>query len=61
MESLDPHIHSPGTVLNDQFRGPNPWNGYLETLKGRKYPFTGVALLSGSMRFSPCTMFHNMA
>ena len=29
----DPHIHSPGTVLNDQFRGPNPWNGYLETLK----------------------------
>ena len=29
----DPHIHTPGTVLNDQFRGRNPWNGYLETLE----------------------------
>ena len=29
----DPHIHSPGTVLNDQFRGADPWSGYLETLE----------------------------
>ena len=29
----DPHIHSPGTILNDQFRGANPWSGYLETLE----------------------------
>lgn len=31
----DPHIHSPGTVLNDQFRGANPWDDYLENLEAK--------------------------
>lgn len=29
----EPHIHTPGTVLNDQFRGPNAWHDYLSTLE----------------------------
>ena len=31
----DPHIHSPDTVLNDQFRGTDPWTVYLDTLKAK--------------------------
>ena len=31
----DPHIHSPDTVLNDQFRGSDPWARYLETLEAK--------------------------
>lgn len=29
----DPHIHSPDTVLNDQFRGTDPWSSYLDALE----------------------------
>ncbi len=29
----DPHIHAPGTVLNDQFGGGMPWETYLSTLE----------------------------
>jgi AAA domain, putative AbiEii toxin, Type IV TA system len=29
----DPHIHAPGTVLNNQFGGSNPWGSYLTTLE----------------------------
>ena len=29
----DPHIHSPGTVLNDQFRGADPWTRYLDAIE----------------------------
>lgn len=29
----DPHIHAPGTVLNDQFSGTNPWETYLTSLE----------------------------
>lgn len=34
----DPHIHAPGTVLNNQYRGPDPWEEFLtrvETLSPR--------------------------
>jgi hypothetical protein len=27
----DPHVHAPGTVLNDQFKGD--WNAYLQQLE----------------------------
>ena len=27
------HIHAPGTVLNNQFGGPDPWETYLRTLE----------------------------
>ncbi len=29
----EPHIHSPGTVLNDQFGGGTPWDTYLNSLE----------------------------
>jgi hypothetical protein len=32
----DPHIHSPGTVLNDQFSGANKWEEYLATLESKE-------------------------
>lgn len=25
----DPHIHTPGTLLNDQYGGTNPWKAFL--------------------------------
>lgn len=29
----EPHIHAPGTILNDQFRGPDAWTRYLDSLE----------------------------
>jgi len=29
----EPHIHGPGTVLNNQFSGADPWNDYLTALE----------------------------
>lgn len=29
----EPHIHSPGTILNNQFGGIDPWEEYLTTLE----------------------------
>jgi putative AbiEii toxin of type IV toxin-antitoxin system len=29
----EPHIHAPGTVLNDQFKGVDKWDRYLEALE----------------------------
>ena len=29
----EPHIHAPGTVLNDQFGSGDPWGTYLETIE----------------------------
>ena len=31
----DPHIHAPGTVLNNQFGSPDPWETYLQALETR--------------------------
>jgi len=30
----EPHIHAPGTVLNNQFGGGDAWTNYLSTLEG---------------------------
>lgn len=30
----EPHIHAPGTVLNNQFSGPDAWDKYLSSLEG---------------------------
>jgi energy-coupling factor transporter ATP-binding protein EcfA2 len=30
----EPHIHAPGTVLNNQFGGADPWGNYLNTIEG---------------------------
>ncbi len=29
----EPHIHAPGTAMNNQFRGPNAWDEYLTALE----------------------------
>jgi hypothetical protein len=29
----EPHIHAPGTVLNNQFKGADSWEGYLKALE----------------------------
>lgn len=29
----DPHIHGPGTLLNDQFGGGDPWEAYLKAIE----------------------------
>lgn len=29
----DPHIHAPGTILNNQFKGDDPWEEYLTILE----------------------------
>jgi len=29
----EPHVHAPGTVLNNQFKGPDPWEQYIATLE----------------------------
>src|SRR5260221_3114 len=29
----EPHVHAPGTVLNDQFKGANRWEQYLTVLE----------------------------
>lgn len=29
----EPHIHAPGTLFNNQFKGPNAWNDYLTSLE----------------------------
>src|ERR1700730_1814450 len=31
----EPHVHAPGTVLNDQFKGANSWEGYLKAVESR--------------------------
>ena len=30
----EPHIYAPGTILNDQFGGGDPWGSYLAMLEG---------------------------
>jgi AAA domain, putative AbiEii toxin, Type IV TA system len=30
----EPHVHAPGTVLNDQFNGKDAWENYLAALEG---------------------------
>lgn len=29
----DPHIHAPGTILNNQFSGENPWEEFLQMIE----------------------------
>ena len=32
----DPHIHAPGTALNDQYSGEGVWESYFEALEGAR-------------------------
>jgi hypothetical protein len=40
----EPHIHAPGTILNDQFGGGDPWGPYLTTLEGLTPKIEAIAV-----------------
>ena len=40
----EPHIHAPGTVLNDQFKGPKAWEDYLTALEEAKPTIEVIAV-----------------
>ena len=40
----DPHIHTPGTLLNDQFRGSDRWGSYLDNLEAEAPPIRAVGI-----------------
>lgn len=40
----EPHIHAPGTILNDQFGAADPWNAYLTTLEGLTPKIEAIAV-----------------
>lgn len=40
----EPHIHAPGTVMNDQFGGDNPWDSYLAALEHANPPIRALGI-----------------
>ena len=40
----EPHIHAPGTILNDQFGAVDPWSAYLSTLNGATPKIEAIAV-----------------
>lgn len=40
----DPHIHTPGTRFNDQFKGPDAWEKYLESLETTSPPIRAIGI-----------------
>ena len=40
----EPHIHSPGTALNNQFRGPDAWNRFLSAIESLTPPVRALGL-----------------
>lgn len=40
----DPHVHAPGTQLNDLFTGADPWEGYLSKLEAVSPPLEVIGL-----------------
>lgn len=40
----EPHIHAPGTVFNNQFKGPNAWADYLTSLEQATPAIRAVAV-----------------
>jgi AAA domain, putative AbiEii toxin, Type IV TA system len=40
----EPHIHAPGTVLNNQFRGSDPWAAYLARLESLTPKIEAIAV-----------------
>jgi predicted ATPase len=40
----EPHIHAPGTLLNNQFGGTDPWARYLQTLEGLSPAIEAIAV-----------------
>ncbi len=40
----DPHIHAPGTVLSDQYRGANPWEEFLTRIEKSDPPIRALGI-----------------
>ena len=40
----EPHIHAPGTILNNQFGVTDPWDAYLTTLEGLTPTIEAIAV-----------------
>ena len=40
----EPHIHAPGTVMNNQFTGPTAWEDYLSALEGAAPVIEAIAV-----------------
>lgn len=40
----EPHIHAPGTVLNDQFKGSDKWETYLAALEAATPPIRAIGV-----------------
>jgi hypothetical protein len=40
----EPHIHAPGTILNNQFSGTDPWAPYLTVLEGLTPKIEAIAV-----------------
>lgn len=40
----EPHIHAPGTILNNQFGTGDPWSVYLTTLEGATPNIEAIAV-----------------
>ncbi|MEX2452230.1 MAG: AAA family ATPase [Rhodospirillales bacterium] len=40
----EPHIHAPGTLLNDQFGGDDPWGDYLDAIEKSDPPIRSLAV-----------------
>jgi energy-coupling factor transporter ATP-binding protein EcfA2 len=40
----DPHIHTPGTVLNDQYAGQDPWGSFLSAVEGSDPPIRALGI-----------------
>jgi predicted ATPase len=40
----EPHIHAPGTVLNNQFGGSDPWGAYLDALEATAPQIEAIAV-----------------
>lgn len=40
----EPHIHAPGTLFNNQFKGPNAWDDYLTNLEQATPVIRAIAL-----------------
>lgn len=40
----DPHIHAPGTAMNDQYSGADPWGEFFERVDGQNPPIRALGI-----------------
>ena len=40
----DPHIHTPGTALNDQYAGLDPWGAFLDAIEASNPPIRAMGI-----------------